>query len=272
MKRFSYRYESRISFSSPVSVHSWHLRCLPREEQFQRSGLRAGLPAQTAGQLRIEAEDPTGRAFGAAVSNGRDAFGNAVQYGCIIPAHTGLRIVAEGIVMQTPYRICGTVHGMYAAPSAFTQLDAGLKGLLSGVSTLGSPTETARRLSSAVHRHMSYAPGSTGVQTSAAQAFAQAQGVCQDYAHILIALLRASGIPARYVCGYLSGAGATHAWVEYFDSGVWYALDPTHDRAVDYGCIKIAHGRDSADCAVNRGIFTGNTLQQNSISIKVEEL
>ena len=119
---------------------------------------------------------------------------------------------------------------------------------------------------------MVYQPGSTDVFTTAAKAFELGQGVCQDYAHITLALLREAGIPARYVCGLLSGEGATHAWVEWFDSGVWLALDPTHDRAVEYGCIKIAHGRDSADCPVNRGIFTGRVQQRNSVSIKVEEL
>ena len=119
---------------------------------------------------------------------------------------------------------------------------------------------------------MDYAPGSTSVATTAAQAVELGRGVCQDYAHITLALMRDAGIPSRYVCGFIPGEGATHAWVEWFDSGLWLALDPTHDRAVEYGFIKLAHGRDSSDCPVNRGIFTGRVQQSNSVSIKVEEI
>jgi transglutaminase-like putative cysteine protease len=224
--------------------------------------------------LHVTADMPNGRTLDVPVRIRKDAFGNSTQSGCVVPPHVNLRMEAVGRVAQSPYRICGTAHGMYSAPTALTTPSEAMLAFLRSLELdrSNSVKEKAYAITSAVHRHMAYQPGSTDVLTSAARAFELGQGVCQDYAHITLALLREAGIPARYVCGLLSGEGATHAWVEWFDSGVWLALDPTHDRAVEYGCIKIAHGRDSADCPVNRGIFTGRVQQQNSVSIKVEEL
>lgn len=264
MKRFRFRFESSIIMSAPVTAHSWMLRTLPKREQFQRIEWDS---------LRLEAGLPDGRSIDVPARSAIDAFGGRVQFGCILQPHIRMTVVAVGTVAQSPYRICGTAHGMYFPPTPLTLASPAMlafaqqKGLTrptSGVSAL------ARAVASTVHAHMEYVPGSTCVATTAAQAFDLGRGVCQDYAHITIALLRQAGVAARYVCGYLPGEGATHAWVEYFDSGVWLALDPTHDSGVDFGCIKIAHGRDSADCAVNRGVFTGKAQQRTSVSIKVD--
>ena len=265
MKHFAFRYESSVLLSAPVTAHSFLLRALPRTEQFQRVEWDS---------LRVAATLPNGRTIDVPVRSRKDAFGNGTQAGCVLQPHVGLSMEAVGRVAQSPYRICGTAHGMYFAPTALTTPSEAMLAFLRGLELdkSNSVKEKASAIASAVHRHMAYQPGSTDVLTTAAKAFELGQGVCQDYAHITLALLREAGIPARYVCGLLSGEGATHAWVEWFDSGVWLALDPTHDRAVEYGCIKIAHGRDSADCPVNRGIFTGRVQQRNSVSIKVEEL
>ena len=147
-----------------------------------------------------------------------------------------------------------------------------LREAAAGLCLPREPRDRAWALLEAVQAHMQYAPGVTGVSTTAAQAYELGQGVCQDYAHILLSLLRCSGIPARYACGYLAGEGAGHAWVEFFDQGVWRGLDPANNRLLSCGCIKVAHGRDSADCPVNRGVFTGRAAQQNTLAIKVEEV
>ena len=265
MKRFSFRYETRTSLSAPVTAHSWLLRALPRNEAFQSVEWES---------LRVSAVLPDGRSMDAPIGTRLDAFGSRVQFGFIAEAHSGMSMVAEGIVSQSPCRIPGTAHGMYSAPTALTSPSDSMLALLRSLEldTSNTTEEKARRIASAVHGRMDYVPGSTSVATTAAQAFELGRGVCQDYAHITLALMREAGIPARYVCGFIPGEGATHAWVEWFDSGLWLALDPTHDRAVEYGFIKLAHGRDSADCPVNRGIFTGRVQQSNSVSIKVEEI
>ncbi len=265
MKRFSFRYETGMSLSAPVSDHSWLLRALPKREQFQRVEWES---------LRVTALLPDGRTLDVPARSRLDAFGSRIQFGCVLQPHVRLTVTTTGTVAQRPYRICGTAHGMYSAHTALTMPSEDMLDFLRQLELDKSNTAESkvRRIASAVHGHMTYAPGSTSVATTATQAFEQKRGVCQDFAHITLALLREAGIPARYVCGFLSGEGATHAWVEWFDAGVWLAIDPTHDRPVDYGCIKVAHGRDSADCPVNRGIFTGRVQQKNSVSIRVEEL
>ena len=97
------------------------------------------------------------------------------------------------------------------------------------------------------------------------------KGVCQDYAHILIALLRMMRIPARYVVGMMIGEGFSHAWVEMEADGRWYGLDPTNDVLVGENYIKISHGRDYNDCIVNKGVFTGMASQKQDISVIVCE-
>ncbi|MBR6673704.1 MAG: transglutaminase domain-containing protein, partial [Mailhella sp.] len=195
--------------------------------------------------LRVSALMPDGRSMDVPASTSLDAFGNRLQFGFIAEAHTGMNMVAEGVVAQSPYGIPGTAHGMYAAPTALTAPSYAMLDFLRALKLDNSnKKEKAVRIASAVHEHMAYAPGSTSVATTAMQAFELRCGVCQDYAHITLALLREAGIPARYVCGFIPGEGATHAWVEWFDSDRWFALDPTHDRAVEYGFIKLAHGRD----------------------------
>lgn len=124
----------------------------------------------------------------------------------------------------------------------------------------------------AVAQHLNYVPQSTAVDTLAGEAFALGSGVCQDYAHITIALCRMAGLPARYACGFITGEGESHAWVEVCICGVWYGIDPTHHRLIDFGYIKVAHGRDSADCPMNRGTFNGRCTQETSISVKVRSL
>ena len=114
--------------------------------------------------------------------------------------------------------------------------------------------------------------GVSKTETIASEALARKQGVCKDYAHILIAMCRANGIYSRYVNGFLMGEGATHAWVEFFDNDGWYAIDPTHNRMIDYGYIKVAHGRDAGDCSLNRGVFNGTTNQLTEIRVIVEEI
>jgi len=88
----------------------------------------------------------------------------------------------------------------------------------------------------------------------------------------MIAFCRANKLPARYVNGFLEGVGQTHAWVEVFDGYSWQGLDPTHDRTRLQGYVKIAHGRDSADCPVSRGMFSGNADQQTLINVTLQEI
>jgi transglutaminase-like putative cysteine protease len=122
-----------------------------------------------------------------------------------------------------------------------------------------------------VHGCLTYEWGVTGVDTTASQALAGGRGVCQDYAHIMLGVCRAAGVPARYVSGHLVGEGGSHAWVEVLHPhpylrGRWVAdgWDPTRNRRTDSDYLVIAVGRDYADAAPMSGTYAGpgatNTL------------
>jgi transglutaminase-like putative cysteine protease len=114
-----------------------------------------------------------------------------------------------------------------------------------------------------VHRALTYEWGVTGVTTTAAEALAGARGVCQDFAHVMLAACRHAGVPARYVSGHLPGEGGSHAWVEVLRptrSGQWWAegWDPTHNRRTTDRYLVIATGRDYGDAAPFSGSYRGS--------------
>ena len=117
-----------------------------------------------------------------------------------------------------------------------------------------------------------YTPGVTEVHESAENALALGQGVCQDFAHIMISLLRMEGIPARYVVGMMLGEGSSHAWVEVLCNGYWYGFDPTNRKLVNDEYIRVSCGRDSNDCSVIKGSFYGIVTQKQSETVTVEEI
>ena len=135
--------------------------------------------------------------------------------------------------------------------------------------------QTALRLMRFVHGHLTYQSFSTHVHTHMRDALAQRQGVCQDYAHIMIGLCRTLKIPALYVSGYLATetASATHAWMEVFVPGVgWRGLDPTHNCLADETYVKIAVGRDYADVPPITGTYKGTTERTLSVQVQIQRL
>ncbi len=118
-----------------------------------------------------------------------------------------------------------------------------------------------------MHSAISYQHGVTSVQTTAAQALAGGQGVCQDFAHVMLAVCHVIGLPARYVSGHLLGQGGTHAWVEVLtpqgNRAAAIAFDPCNGRLADNSYLTIATGRDYSDVAPASGSYvgaSGNTL------------
>ena len=271
MSLYSYRYETTIGFSSDALAHAWLLRCLPRREQFQRV-IKA--------DFSVSAYDRDGCSIPVTCQRSTDGFGSPLVYGEIPFPHQRISIVSSGIVALQPYRICDSLHGMYRMQTRSTAASPAMDALtkqsidrsFSSAATGSSMLDSVRRIAQAIHEHMTYSPGSTTVRTSASEAFATGLGVCQDYTHILIGMLRSCGIPARYVCGFLNGEGATHAWAEFFMNGAWLPIDPTNGQEHCRGYIKIAHGRDGTDCAVNRGVFIGGNGQYLEVSTKVFEI
>jgi len=121
--------------------------------------------------------------------------------------------------------------------------------------------ETAERLCAYVHGAIAYDFGATSVATTAAEAHAGARGVCQDSAHLMIALCRVLSIPARYVSGHLLGEGGTHAWTEVVvrdgDGARAIAFDPCNGRRAGGGYLTVAVGRDYGDVPPTSGTYSG---------------
>ena len=151
----------------------------------------------------------------------------------------------------------------FAEPSRLTQPDGLLRAVAEEVLATGATElDLAALLSTRVHDHFAYEWGVTNVLTTAAEAWAESRGVCQDYAHCMVALCRLCGLPARYVSGHLLGDGGTHAWVEVLvkdESGAVRAVpfDPTHDRRVGPRYVTVAVGRDYSDVPPTSGTYEG---------------
>jgi transglutaminase-like putative cysteine protease len=141
----------------------------------------------------------------------------------------------------------------------------------------------AESLMHKMHRDFSYAPGTTNISTSVIEAFAERRGVCQDFAHIMLACLRSRGLAARYVSGYLRttppagsepallGTDASHAWVSVFCPPFgWIDLDPTNDMRVGTDHIIIAWGRDFGDVSPLRGVIVGGGQHRLSVRVSVQ--
>ena len=168
-------------------------------------------------------------------------------------------------------------HAELLAPSQYTTPGSDLVEVSRGLRS-ASPRATAEAVVDWVHGSLEYVRGVTHVQTSATEAFAAGSGVCQDFAHLALAVLRAGGIPARYVSGYIhpdaeaevgeEAAGESHAWVEAW-LGDWWGWDPTNGVDVGHRHVVVARGRDYADVAPVRGIYAGGADHEAAVSVRI---
>lgn len=152
--------------------------------------------------------------------------------------------------------------------------------LIESLANLPTPALAVRGAIEAVRDRIRYDDAATGVTTTAAQAWEIGAGVCQDYSHTLLSILRGLGIPARYVSGYLHDeeeqqgrtvVGESHAWVEVWNGG-WEAHDPTNDRSVGSAHVVVAKGRDYADVPPLKGIYAGGLSESLGVSVEITQL
>ncbi len=146
------------------------------------------------------------------------------------------------------------------------------------VAAKSTPHETAMQVCRKVFEDMTYRHGVTGVNSIASEAWSAKIGVCQDYAHITLGALRAVGIPARYVSGYLHPSkdpkvgekvvGESHAWVEWW-AGSWFAFDPTNDVYAADRHVVVGRARDYDDLAPLRGVFAGAVDSELFVSVEI---
>ena len=135
------------------------------------------------------------------------------------------------------------------------------------------------KLAGAIQKTIEYSPGQTNFASTAAQSFAMKSGVCQDHAHIMLGLCRASNIPARYVSGYFfaeeSPNLASHAWIDFcsdIDKGIWTSIDITHACLIDARHIRLAIGRDYYSAAPVKGVRSGGDGEKLSANISIQQL
>jgi transglutaminase-like putative cysteine protease len=161
----------------------------------------------------------------------------------------------------------------YLSPTGYAPDDDELSTRAAELADGVGPAEAVQRICGWVHGALRYEPGVTAVHTSAVEALAAGSGVCQDYAHLALVLLRSAGIPARYVSGYLHPiadaargevvVGQSHAWIEAH-LGAWWGYDPTNDVPIGEQHVIVGRGRDYSDVPPLRGLFSGGTSMSRS--------
>ena len=192
---------------------------------------------------------------------------------------------AQGLLVPlASMGVCLEQNGCYdfLQPSTYVSVDPDVASIASTVITGCEDTWSAViAIKRFIHDEFRYQPAVTNVHTKMSEALRLRQGVCQDFAHVMIGLCRSLKIPARYVSGYLyngpadqlKGAQASHAWVEvYVPEHGWCGLDPTNSRLADGHYVKVAVGRDYADVSPLKGTYRGTAKRQLSVDVLVTRL
>jgi transglutaminase-like putative cysteine protease len=247
--RQTFRYE----YSEPIRDLNHRLVVIPPE--------RFGDQVRLRHDLSIAGE-------GARYSARSDRFGNVIFDVFAPRVSEAIEFVAEVSLERhalEPNRLRDgwLADGYLLEPSQLTGADDRIRRaaeILSGTNEWGLPL--ADSINDWVYQSMTYQYGVTGVRTTAAEALALGSGVCQDYAHVMLAVCRACGLPSRYVSGHLLGQGGTHAWVEVVlptDDGtgdaIAWTFDPTHASRGGLGHLTIAVGGDYLDVAPTSGTY-----------------
>ena len=278
---------------------SWRLLIMHRTHVSYHDSARASYnearmtPVQLAGQTVLETRLWTDSQV--PVWSYRDYWGTHVSAFDIQAPHDDLLITSRATVetsqpspLALPLnwgdltsRATGGRLFEFCADTPRTSVSAALAEAARSRTAGMDPLDAAGAIAEWVHGHVTYMPGSTGVQTSAQEAFDQGQGVCQDIAHLTVALLREIGLPARYVSGYLyptpeaepgdEVTGQSHAWVEYW-TGEWVACDPTNGALVGNQHVVVASGRDYADVPPLKGIYHGAPSSTMEVAVTLTRL
>jgi transglutaminase-like putative cysteine protease len=277
------KHVTRYRYASPVTDSVNEIRLSPRTDE-----------RQACYRHRLTVEPVV------SLLSYEDYFGNRVHSFTANDAHRELVITAHSTVVtrdrklappadMTPEASWGRIrsadfvdrYAEYLLPSAYVsfvptvaEYAAKIGGEEEGV--FGFVRQAARR----IYGDFEYKPNSTGVGTTAQELIGIGSGVCQDFAHLMIAVCRYRGVPARYVSGYhfvgdLQGRDAdfeqaSHAWVEAYVPGAgWLGLDPTNDNLIDWRYVKLGHGRDYSDIVPVKGIYRGTGEQELTVAVDV---
>jgi transglutaminase-like putative cysteine protease len=286
LNRYKLVHVTRFAYDGPVSESYNELRLRPRHDEHQSC---LSFRVTTAPQAK-------------AVGH-QDFYGNWVHLFHILAEHRSLKVETEAVVLMHPQpaplsSLTLTELDHLRSAIAEEQFDwispSRYCPFLPEMSELTREAEAscdstvygfAAAAAALIHRTFRYQKGATHVHSSVADCLATRMGVCQDFSHLLISMLRSRGVPARYVSGYLVprqtedergtmerviGGLASHAWVQMFspDAG-WLGLDPTVGEFVDAQHVRIAIGRDYGDVPPVRGVYKGHAGQNLSVDVLV---
>jgi transglutaminase-like putative cysteine protease len=275
------RHLTRFQYSAPVTESLMEVRMHPRTEAQQRC-LNYQLAVTPKARIHVY----------------RDFLGNNIHHFGIPGAHRQLQVMAESVVEMNPRPESadegppGSWDDLDRAvgqgdfwemllPSHFAKPTNLLKKLMARIDAVrrDDPFSLVVELNARLYDAFDYVPDSTSVDSPIDHALSLQHGVCQDFAHIMIAVLRELRIPARYISGYLyhgrenrdrSADGATHAWVEAFLPSLgWTGFDPTNNLLARDRHLRTALGRDYADVPPNRGVFKGKADTRLSVAVSV---
>lgn len=261
MRYLAFDYFMQIHYSQPVDKCYFTIKCIPTETVRQHLE-----------KLQIILNPDTTRI------QEQDAFGNDYIFGSIETAHSDFffHITGEVAVNRTEREFLLNERGVgkYRYPYGLTRPGESLKRYFNSLEVAAQTTDYEKcvYLMHRLYQDFKYEQQVTDVNTTAEGAWTLGKGVCQDYAHIFLALCRMAGVPARYVAGMLIGEGASHAWAEVLCDGKWIGLDPTNDLIVEDSHVKLCSGRDAGDCLINRGIMIGGGGQSQSVRVSVMDV
>jgi transglutaminase-like putative cysteine protease len=281
MDYYTIRHHTRYRYSAPVGESVMEVRMEPRSDERQRC---FSFDLKVTPQARLLSYE--------------DHLHNKIHFFDIPRRHNHLVLHAQALVgVDPPLTLPRTLdagawqaldqaahsadHWDDLAESHFVRFTPALDALAGEfqLDRRRDPLGVLRYINTAIYETFSYEPESTTVDSPIDEALASRRGVCQDYAHIMIALARRLGIPCRYVSGYLfhrqeehdqSAEDATHAWVEaYLPDFGWIGFDPTNNLLAGQRHIRVAVGRDYADVPPTRGLFKGAADSHIEVGVQV---
>lgn len=288
MTRYALRHVTTYRYAAPVDIAQHMLHLVPR-----------AVPGQLVESFALEVSPvPTHRV------EGEDHYGNGVTWLSVEAPHAALEVTLEAVVQvgfpappamadTPPWEVvrdavattAGVEAAEFALPSALAPADPGAGAYAAESFAPGRPVLAGLlELTSRIRRDFAFKPGVTTISTPVSQVLSTRAGVCQDFAHVMIAGLRAIGLPARYMSGYVrtrpppgqkrrQGADQSHAWVGcWMGPGLgWVDLDPTNDLVVQDEHVLLGWGRDYADISPVKGILLGGGKQTLGVSVDLVE-
>ena len=226
-----------------------------------------------------------------------DRYGNDVQHFAILPSHDTLSITTHSSVVTQlerepapPFEATRTLLEAdlqlprlydFLHESAYVRFTPEIETFWREIDVPGERIGTwCCNVSRHIHETFAYDTAATTVRSTVQEALSRRAGVCQDFAHVMIAVLRSAGVPARYVSGYIFrgesqvlGAEASHAWCEaYLPPFGWVGFDPTNDRIINDYFVKVAIGRDYRDVSPVRGVYRGARHAEMSVNVAMDVL